>query len=222
MARRLSQILQDTERRIQEHEKGTLRATQRIVRAVYQKKDGEYIDAFSDLVEAIDQANNSRTLRRRIGGLVSYLKRGEEYREKPEEQKNRMLVAKAAKILQDKDKEEGRKILTLSGYSQRIYAAAKRGQISLERVSSRIAYIEASDLEKIGTAAPTTKARRPNTGIDANSVPTFEAYTSLRNSGMSPEEIRTRYEDLVPKGKNPGKFFGALEGLYRRHRTKKK
>jgi len=46
MARRLSQILQDTERRIQEHEKGTLRATQRIVRAVYQTKDGEYIDAF--------------------------------------------------------------------------------------------------------------------------------------------------------------------------------
>jgi hypothetical protein len=222
-----------------------------VIRTAYSTLDPDYIENVNGLVGAMHRAatlepeSRGNALRRNVGGMRSYLEKAIEKREGKENdrtsqdqvetpKKSVITLSEAASYWREQDEAAGLPMPSRSGYQQRIYSAIKHGKLTPTPVSTRVRTVPLEQMdrliktsyEKPERSGPSEqpadkKARRTIPGVAYGSRP-YDAYTSLRNQGLSPKEVRERHAFLCPPGKNPGKFFGSLEGSYQRYRVSRK
>ncbi len=223
----LQNLLKKIGAKIDEEKSSVLKDFKEIVDRVYRNAidNPEYADRFSSLVETLRTSAESGRLERRIDGVISYLRRGidEAVQETSED---KITTGEAVALMIRIDKKTKAEVLSGSGYMQRIYTAVKRGEISLERVSPRKAYVSRDQIIKLANAglqeaqAKTQDEKTIKIGSTKITGTTSEVYNSLRRSGMSTQEIRERYPHFCPQGKDFGKFFGGLEGAFQKYKGK--
>lgn len=221
----LTEILQRVEKAIEKHRDETKKIIGKVIDEIYSQRDAKYIDAVANFFEQFERNARTGALERRIGGLTSYLTRGEEKEREalPEEKQDRVNMQGAAKYWMQLEKDEGKKVPSSGAYQHRIRLAAKKGKIKIEDEGRGKQYISLHELRNYITERSkqiqTPSVRERKTEKEPNS---YETYASLRNSGMSREEVIQRHPHLCPQGKDPRKFFGALEGCYKKYRVGKK
>lgn len=191
----------------------TKRKLDSISERVYTSEDPSYIMLFDNFVNAMNKGVETRVLRNRIRGLINYLESGEKYREDQRAQamaRGEVILAEGAKYLMQRDIKHGIEPITQAGYYQRIIRAAQVGKINSRRVSKRKVFVKISDLDKIvGVASGEISSER--------CTDNYELYKEMRKKErMTREDIANSGRIKVPRGKQRGKYFGALEGAYSR------
>jgi hypothetical protein len=120
------------------------------------------------------------------------------------------------------------KKITKKASSLAINKAYQRGDFSSVKAILRIfgkadLNTRLEDLEKRieEYASSLSKEEKNKPFNNLSSLSGYEKYITLRDEGLSPEEIREQYPNLA-KRKNRGKAFGAFEGCYQRFHSKGK
>jgi hypothetical protein len=215
------------------------------VRAAFGTLDAKYIEDVARLAELMryaatrDSESKRNALRRNAGGLTSILEKAVKIREKREaepaeetEQEETAQVARprarlkrtpvkdAAEYLRSYDSQTGKPLISIGGYRQRLYAAARDGKIRIEDgvVIGNLKELASSQYEHNTPSSP-----RKTAGVADKPRSSYEQYATYRTAGhMSPEEVRERHPEICPPGKDVAKFFGALEGCFRRYRSSRR
>lgn len=203
------------ERQMRESMKCDRERLDEIVSRVYSTKDPDFIERFSSFIGAMESNVEGGVLRRRLNGLASYLQHGKAYRENKKaesEGRGELRVGKeAAEYLAKIDARKREEPLSVSGYLQRIYAAAERRDIKLRVMSERSKFIKKGDLDYIAGLI-----KKPTKKSGGSGTP-YERYCEMRGKGLSREDVMGSGKIRTPKGKNRGKYFAALESCYQRH-----
>ncbi|RMD66091.1 hypothetical protein D6817_04815 [Candidatus Pacearchaeota archaeon] len=230
---KMASIAERIGRIVEGHRRKSEQIATKLVREIYVSGDWEYVDAYRQFLEALEEAHDQGVLKSRIVGISRQLRRGLEEKltedsEKDSRAEEEKLVSiwEAAKIWRSYAQENGQPAISVQGYSLRIAKAIEQGRLSVARTKGRVRYLNKRELESYiqERSSPRERQIQPPAQVRAGEFEgrPAEVYASLRNSGFSKEEIMKRYPHLSQGRRNPEKYFGALEGAYQASRKRLK
>lgn len=182
---------------------------------IYATQDGEFISRFENLVDELARRVEDGSLKHRVKGMIGYLQQGKKYRDKKLkdiEQTGEIRVGRdAAVYLQKRLADSGHKMPEAHCY-RLITKEIKEGRLKPKVQGERSRIVKTKNLDRMAEEYSGVKIS------ERKGESNFEIYRSLRNSGKTREEIAESGEIKVPRGKNVGKYYAAMESCFKQYR----